>query len=242
LLAAPASAGSDHAAALIEAIRRDCRGEAACLARRVDRDFPAGAVLQAVAHPDTDTIRWAKTQPSIVGARSLDRTTRLIGLERFGRKVEQELAAALPGGGRVVIDLRGNRGGDFRRMLRVAGRLTGPVPHALRLSSGERARWLDVPAPREPPWRGELLVLVGPETASSGEVLAALLRRHAGARVLGERTRGKDHLLRVHVIDHDWRLLLPAERVEVPGESLGGGLAPDAPIPAPLAAMIDTPG
>ena len=28
---------------------------------------------------------------------------------------------------------------------------------------------------------------------------------------------------------HDWRLLIPAERIEVPGEVLAGGLIPDYP-------------
>ena len=86
-------------------------------------------------------------------------------------------------------------------------------------------------------WRGQITVLVGAGTISSGEVLAAL-RRHAGATVLGERTWGKDYVLRVEAIDPDWRALIPDGQIEVPGEVLAGGLLPDGPIPAELAARV----
>jgi C-terminal processing protease CtpA/Prc len=82
---------------------------------------------------------------------------------------------------------------------------------------------------------GKLTVLVGPETASSGEILAALLRRYGGAELLGAPTAGKDYLSRVVAVDQDWRLLVPAERIEVPGETLAGGLVPDRLLPAALA-------
>ena len=70
-------------------------------------------------------------------------------------------------------------------------------------------------------------MLIGPETASSAEVLAALLRRHAAARLVGTRTLGKDWLSRLVPPDHDWRLSIHAERIEVPGEPLVQGLVPD---------------
>ncbi len=81
------------------------------------------------------------------------------------------------------------------------------------------------------PGTRDLVVLVGPETASSAEVLAALLQRYAGARLAGSRTAGKDHLTRVIAVDHDWRLLVPAERIEVPGIELTGGLRPAEKLP-----------
>jgi C-terminal processing protease CtpA/Prc len=80
----------------------------------------------------------------------------------------------------------------------------------------------------------DLTVLVGPATASSAEVLAALLQRYAGARLAGSRTAGKDHLTRVIAVDHDWRLLVPAERIAVPGVDLTGGLDPAEGLPADL--------
>ncbi|HYZ26253.1 MAG TPA: S41 family peptidase [Geminicoccaceae bacterium] len=201
---------------------------------------PSGTVLQRVRHPTTDQIRWADTRASIEKSADLGKGRRLVRLDRFGRKVDQELAAALGSADDLVLDLRHNHGGVLRRMLRVAARFTGPVPGAVRLVKGDDVRTLSISRPSRPVWRGRIAVLVGAGTISSGEVLAALLRRHTGATVLGERTWGKDYVLRVEPIDPDWRALIPDGRIEVSGEVLAGGLIPDGPIPADLAASLPT--
>jgi C-terminal processing protease CtpA/Prc len=108
----------------------------------------------------------------------------------------------------------------------------------VRLVNADQVRLLAIPQPSGAVWRGRITVLVGANTISSGEVLAVLLRRHAGASVLGERTWGKDYVLRVQPVDSDWRALIPDGRIEVPGEVLAGGLIPEGPIPAELAASL----
>jgi C-terminal processing protease CtpA/Prc len=114
----------------------------------------------------------------------------------------------------------------------------GAVRGAVRLVKPDQVRVLAIPQASGATWRGRITVLVSADTISSGEVLAALLRRHAGATVLGERTWGKDYVLRVEAVDSDWRALIPDGRIEVPGEILAGGLLPDGPIPAELAARV----
>jgi Peptidase family S41 len=199
---------------------------------------PVGAILQRVHHPTSDQIRWATTESSIERTVDLGARRRLVRLDRFGRKADYELRSALRGADALVLDLRHNQGGVLRRMLRIAGRFTGPVPDAVRLVDGNRVRLLAIPQPSGAVWRGRITVLVGPNTISSGEVLAALLRKHAGAAVLGERTWGKDLVLRVEAVDPDWRALVPDGRIEVPGEILAGGLVPDGPILTELAARL----
>ena len=165
----------------------------------------------------------------------------LVRLDRFGRDVERALRAALrPGATAVILDLRHNEGGLLRRMLAVAASFTGPVAGAVRLIREDEVVELAIPAPRGGAWQGSLTVLVSGLTISSGEVLAALLRRHAGARVLGERTFGKNYAMRVERIDADWQALVPDGRLEVPGELLAGGLRPDGPIPDELADRLPT--
>ena len=201
---------------------------------------PVGTILQRVPHPTSDQIRWASTERSIERTANLGAGGRLVRLDRFGRKADYELSAALPRADALVLDLRHNHGGVLRRMLRIAGRFTGPVPDAVRLVDADRVRLLAIPQPSGAVWRGRITVLVGPNTISSGEVLAALLRRHTGAVVLGERTWGKDYVLRVEPVDPDWRALVPDGRIEVPGEILAGGLVPDGPIPLELAGRVGT--
>lgn len=199
-----------------------------------------GTVLQRVRHPTSEEVRWADTEASITATADLGGGRRLLRLDRFGRKADQEISGSLRSADELVLDLRHNQGGVLRRMLHVAARFTGPVPGAVRLVNTDRVRMLSIPRPRAPVWRGRITVLVGANTISSGEVLAALLRRHAGAVVLGERTWGKDYVLRVEPIDHDWRALIPDGRIEVPGETLAGGLIPDGPIPDRLKAHLST--
>ena len=117
-------------------------------------------------------------------------------------------------------------------MRRVASLFTGPVEGAIRLVGLDGVTGVALPAPlRDLGLDGAAIdVLVGPGTASSAEVLAALLRRHAGARLVGARTAGKDWLTRLVPVDHDWRLAIPAEHIEVPGEHLAQGLAPDVEV------------
>ncbi len=230
-----AIAGKIDAAAL----RHACGGEVRCAARRIAETLGQGARLERVSSPTADTIRWVETLPSLGAVQTLPDGRRLIALNRFGRKAGQDLTRALKEGGTdVVLDLRANAGGDFGRMLRVAGLLIGPRHGALTLNQGNVSESLDLPrvTPGARPRR--FAVLVGPGTASSAEVLAALLRRHAGAKILGARTAGKDYLLRVIAVEQNWRLLVPAERISVPGEILAGGLLPDAPVsPGLLAAL-----
>ena len=188
-----------------------------------------------VSHPDTDTIRRAHTVPSLsaVGRRS-DGALAVV-LDRFGRTSDREIADAVAAQPpkRLVLDLRGNSGGDFDRMRRVASLFTGPREGAIRLLGRAGASNVALPAPLRAIDEFEIDVLIGPGTASSAEVLAALLRRHAGARLIGARTQGKDWLTRLVPVDHDWRLAIPAERIEVPGETLARGLVPDIEV-APM--------
>ena len=153
-------------------------------------------------------------------------------LDRFGRTADREIADAIAAVGpavsaRVVLDLRSNGGGDFDRMRRVASLFIGAREGAIRLLGRNGPADVALPQPLRAIGEFEIDVLIGPGTASSAEVLAALLRRHAGARLIGARTLGKDWLTRLVPVDHDWRLAIPAERIEVPGETLAQGLVPD---------------
>jgi C-terminal processing protease CtpA/Prc len=192
------------------------------------------AKIEYVRHPSTDRIRWVKSVPSVTSHRIDDQGVLTVELERFGRKAVPELRKVLEDAFRsnrtvstVVVDLRSNHGGDFDRMLRVASLFTGHVPGAVRLVGPDRLIEVSVPK-NAPVLHGTTLrVLVGPRTASSAEVLTALLKVHAGAQVVGTATYGKNYLSRVVPVSHDLRLLVPGARIEVPGTTLVGGVVLD---------------
>ncbi len=222
-------------AALGAEIERRCPAAGTrCAADLIAESLPAARLVR-VSHPDTDTIRRARTVPSLSAVERRSDRALVVVLDRFGRTADREIADAVAAQPpeRLVLDLRGNSGGDFDRMRRVASLFTGPREGAIRLLGREGASDVALPAPLRFIGEFEIDVLIGPGTASSAEVLAALLRRHAGARLIGARTLGKDWLTRLVPVDHDWRLAIPAERIEVPGETLARGLVPDIEV-APM--------
>jgi carboxyl-terminal processing protease len=213
-----------------DALRAACTSDLLCAARRVAEAWPDGARLEPVPHPATDVIRLARTPRSVTLVRRGSDGVLRLRLDGFGRRAVQEMRAAVGLGTRVAVlelDLRHNRGGSVRRMLEVAALFTGEHPAALRIVGRNGVVPLDLPSTRRGIRATRLDVLIGPQTASSAEVLAALLRKHAGARLIGERSFGKDWAEQAFPIDHRWRLWLWAGHIRIEGETLAGGLRPD---------------
>ena len=193
---------------------RDVCDTALCFAERLAAELPNRVRLEKVDHPDTDAIRWVTTAPSLF----VDDATDTLGLNlpRFGRKAVAELREALAGAGRrLALDLRGNTGGDFERMLEIAGLLLGPRAPALTLRFPDRTetRSLDGPATRR--WRVER-VLIDEETASAALALARLLAVHGKADLVGPDDGSPIDLTYRIPIDHDWRLILPIGAITIP--------------------------
>ncbi|MCY4030976.1 MAG: S41 family peptidase [Hyphomicrobiales bacterium] len=203
-----------------------CGGDAVCAGEALASSLGPHARLERITHPSTDEIRGVQTRPSVEVSDESGR--RVIRLDRFGRKAVWELREALRDARKtVVIDLRANQGGDFDRMLRIAGMFCGSIENAVRLVEGSTERWFSVPGEKEFHGVQKLQVWIGKQTASSAEVLAALLKLHAGAKLSGEKTFGKNVLLREVAVAHEWRLLVPSGRLEIEGIVLEGGLTPD---------------
>lgn len=97
---------------------------------------------------------------------------------------------ALGGATTVVLDLRGNPGGDLDAAVRIAelflpaGSVVATVEDAYGHRTARRTRGA-------PAYTGPLEVRVDRGTASAAEVLAAALRDHGRARVVGGATWGK---------------------------------------------------
>ena len=216
----------------LSVLRAQCGEDALCAGRMIAQALGPRAGLKRLRPPDTDAIRLVKVKPSVSAVRRLRDGGLYLELRRFGIQALPELKAVIKAASgaplpRLVIDLRRNRGGDVERMLRVAAMFIGARERAVRLRTAQGVRWLRVP---KPDWRVKarhITVLMGPNTASSAELLAALLRRHAGARLLGARTFGKDWLTSAVPLAQGWALLVPSATVSVPEASITGGLRPD---------------
>jgi Peptidase family S41 len=214
-----------------------CGKDSVCAASMMAAALGDRAFVARVDHPDTDTIRLVKSQPSVIETRCLAGCGRVVILRRFGRTVKAELRTAV---GRVtrqrgcrllVLDFRGNEGGPFEQMLAVAGMFVGNVDGAIYLVDGSSKTPVSVSGNGEfSLLLDELVILVDGTTASSAEILAALLRQRAGAKIVGKRTFGKDYLLHAIPVSHDLELVVPGKQVVILGETMRGGIEPDGSI------------
>jgi carboxyl-terminal processing protease len=169
----------------------------------------------------------------------------LLRISAFRPHTDEELDALVPSEppAVVLLDLRGNGGGDVMAAVNVADRFVahGDVAHL----EGRTLSSPDVGPNGEVPWNVALpghplehrpvVVLVDRDTASAAELVAGALRELAEAKLVGEQTYGKglSQALRVdtelgvgwQVTDGAW--LLPSRRaLEAPGGERTG-LVPD---------------
>ncbi|HEX8719327.1 MAG TPA: S41 family peptidase [Pyrinomonadaceae bacterium] len=153
--------------------------------------------------------------------------------DEFGRALETMRGA--PG---LVIDLRGNGGGEAR----VVGEITSnfftreTYSGGLRTRTGPFQKSYVRPAPD--PYRGPVVVLVDEESASASETFAAFMQEAGRARVVGRRTAGST-LGRngFREVKGGGRLLYSTRSYVTPSgrEVEGEGVTPDAEVPLTLA-------
>ena len=159
---------------------------------------------------------------SFWGRRTVAEATRQIAGKR--ERMEQ------PGGG-LILDLRGNRGGQVDAALEMvntflpAGRTVATIHPVRGESAPYRTSFPD-------PYRFPVVLLVDHQTASSSELFSGILQHEKRAVLIGMQTAGKDTIQSAIPLDPEHLLLLTTGHFELPGQPrlLGKGLAPDDPV------------
>lgn len=192
---------------------------ALCFAGELVERLPERIRLERAIHQDTDTIRWVRTAPSIEMVERDGNGLLSLRLPRFGRKAMGELVKLLERGAGedrevgLEIDLRGNSGGDFERMLALAGLLIGPKPDVVEKRRLEVSEPLRLSGPKIRHWAVRR-VMIDDATGSSALILARILTRNGGAALIGTDKKPEIVFLKHRVtIAHDWRLVLPIAEV-----------------------------
>ncbi|WP_116089632.1 S41 family peptidase [Sphingomonas crusticola] len=116
----------------------------------------------------------------------------LVGLDGFDSGADRWLARTIAQGpppAAIVLDLRGNDGGDADVIAKVAGLFFAEDrPLVRRIERRENVQ--KVRGTGERAYRGPLAVLIGPNSASGAEALAALVDESGRGTTVGERTAG----------------------------------------------------
>ena len=86
---------------------------------------------------------------------------------------------------------------------------------------------VDIPTPIYYLDNQEIILIISRKTASSAELFSILLRRYAQAKLLGEKTQGKNELLKVVPVNNRFRISLPAGEFLIFGEDISDGVLPD---------------
>lgn len=181
------------------------------------------------------------TRASIRRVKQLGCTVGVIHLRTFADEMlidELVTGAHFDGTDGLVVDLRGNRGGEVR--------LAGEV---FDLLSREPSLWIHYHDNLYsfPPtsWNRPLVILVDGETYSAAEIFASAAQVRGLATVVGTPTSGRVQASRLFPLPDGSRLLLPISRVTLPnGDDLEGrGVLPDHTVERPLryAAGADPP-
>ena len=155
----------------------------------------------------------------------------LAGID-VARQVEKALASLNTANG-LILDLRGNRGGDAAHAVEVAAQFLPQetlVATYLTRRGGQLQLTRDA-GPHRP--AGPLMVLVDGKTASAAEMLAVALRDQAGATLAGRRTAGKGVGQKALLLADGSGLSITRLELRSPAGTRwdGVGLAPDFPIP-----------
>ena len=131
----------------------------------------------------------------------------------------------------LIIDLRGNPGGEFPVRKAIAGQLVGEEKLFMRYQLRERIEeaYLD---PVANAYLGAVVLLVDELTASSSEEFAGSLQAMDRATIIGSQTPGRCLVMNIELLPHDAILMYPFGQSQTPNGRVleDNGVVPDIEI------------
>jgi carboxyl-terminal processing protease len=163
---------------------------------RVRMTFERGSAVE----PDTFavTLKRARLEHRVVSPpRMADQTTGYIRLAQFTPPAPKELADAVKklrgmGARQLILDLRGNPGGDVPAMVEIASAFLSARAEVFHTQGRKKTGFESVVTREAGEFAGlPLIVLIDAGSASAAEMLAGSLQDHDRALVVGRRSFGK---------------------------------------------------
>jgi carboxyl-terminal processing protease len=150
--------------------------------------------------PDTfsTAVERERLEHVIVGrSRIVAPGTGYVHLAEFVHQAAEELEREIRklqrlGAKQLILDLRGNPGGDITAVVEIASRFLPPGTQLFRVRSRRPIMFEQIPAARQAKFAElPLVVLVDVGTASAAEILTGAFQDHDRAVIVGRRTFGK---------------------------------------------------
>ena len=133
---------------------------------------------------------------SVTAAFELEPTIAYVKLDQFSRTSDTEIAAALSrmreeGVGKVILDLRGNKGGYLDQAIKIANDFLPDGKLIVYTENKDKRRVEEYSDGRGRFKDMELVVLIDEDSASSSEILAGALQDNDRGAIIGRRSFGK---------------------------------------------------
>ncbi len=180
------------------------------------------------------TLSQTKAEP--VTVQPVNGSTVLLRIPFFSETAGKDVRAALAGaaGKNVIVDLRGNPGGDIDAGQAVAGALAGPGAFCVEI--GQKGARQTVKTTGNAIKVGKVAVLTDRGTASVSEALTLCLAERRQAVVIGQTTFGDGLLQGLYTLDDGSGFTLNVGTLTGKTKGWAGvGLAPSIAIPATTA-------
>ena len=198
---------------------------------RLEIERKGGAPFTVAVHRDIVTIPSVRVQ-GLSGGIVYAAITHFSQTTPWDFRAHVRDAVAAGGVRGIIIDLRTNSGGSMLGSAAIADLfLDDGVLITTAGRNGERVSGLtaEIRATADTPFRDyPVAILTSPRTASGSELLAASLRTHDRAILVGERTFGKGTVQKTYSLEDECSLKMTVGHFLPNGLSIpGGGLEPD---------------
>lgn len=181
-------------------------------------------------------VTLSQTKVEAVSVQPVNASTVLLKIPFFGETAGKDVRAALAGsaGKNVIVDLRGNPGGDIDAGQAVAGALVGPGAFCVEI--GQKGARQTLKTTGNAMKLGKVAVLTDRGTASVSEALTLCLVERRQAAVVGQTTFGDGLLQGLYTLDDGSGFTLNVGTLTGKTKGWAGkGLVPTIAIPATTA-------